>query len=294
MDFDTWIDDAWNRHAEAPGSVLAELATTGAGLAADDAAVGRLMQLAQHLAGAHQGGPAELAAGRMLQATLAALPAAGDTARAAARVHARALALTGGDATALADLPAAEAVRASALAAANLAEREPARAGELLRQAMAAAAGASLPDADPAVRALAVAGNNIAAALEEQPGLDEASRALMLQAAELGLACWRRAGTWLHKERALYRLAQAHRRAGDPAGARRHAQACLDLIAAHGDEALERFFGEEALGLAEAAAGDAAAHGRALAAARAAFERLSPDDQSWCRASLDRLAAALP
>ncbi|MEY3296298.1 MAG: hypothetical protein RLZZ451_2346, partial [Pseudomonadota bacterium] len=85
-----------------------------------------------------------------------------------------------------------------------------------------------------------------------------------------------------------------HRRAGDPATARRHARACLEIIAAHGDEPLERFFGEEALGLAEAAAGDAAAHGRALAAARAAFARLSPDDQSWCRASLDALAAALP
>jgi hypothetical protein len=116
----------------------------------------------------------------------------------------------------------------------------------------------------------------------------------MLQAAAVGLAFWRRAGTWLHEERALYRLAQSHRRAGDAASARRHARACLALIAAHGDEPLERFFGEEALGLAEAAAGDAAAHGRALAAARDAFARLSPDDQSWCRASLDALAAALP
>ncbi|MFN9745242.1 MAG: hypothetical protein ACK57B_06325, partial [Betaproteobacteria bacterium] len=80
MDFDTWIDDAWNRHADAPAAVLAELATAGAGLAADDAAVGRLMQRAQHRAGAHQGGPAELAAGRALQATLAALPAAGGAA----------------------------------------------------------------------------------------------------------------------------------------------------------------------------------------------------------------------
>ncbi|MFN5156288.1 MAG: hypothetical protein ACK5IH_08465, partial [Betaproteobacteria bacterium] len=191
-------------------------------------------------------------------------------------------------------LAAAEAVRAGALAAANLAEREPARAGTLLRQAVAAAEAAALPDADPAVRALAVAGNNIAAALEERPALDAAARSLMLQAAAVGLAFWRRAGTWLHEERALYRLAQSHRRAGDAAAARRHARACLALVAAHGDEPLERFFGEEALGLAEAAAGDAAAHGRALAAARDAFARLSPDEQSWCRASLAGLAAALP
>jgi hypothetical protein len=142
----------------------------------------------------------------------------------------------------------------------------------------AAADAAALPDADPAVRALAVAGNNIAAALEQQPALDGAARVLMLQAAEVGLAFWRRAGTWLHEERARYRLAQSHRRAGDAASARRHARACLALVAAHGDEPLERFFGEEALGLAEAAAGDAAAHGRALAAARDAFARLTSKD----------------
>jgi hypothetical protein len=294
MDLDRWLDEAWTRHAEAPAAVMADLAATGAGLAHDDAAVGRLLQLAQHVAGAHQGAPAELAAGRALLASLASLPAAGAAARASAGLCDRALALTGGDGSATAGLAVPEAVRAMALAAANLAEREPTRAGALLGQAVAAAEAAALSDTDPAVRALAVAGNNIAAALDEQPSLDPATRTLMLQAADVGLAFWRRAGTWLHEERAHYRLARAHRKAGDPARARQHAQACLALVAAHGDEALERFFGEEALGLAEAAAGDAAAHGRALVAARAAFGRLSAEDQSWCRPSLDGLAAALP
>lgn len=293
MDLDTWLDDAWNRHADAPAAVMAALASTGAGLARDDDGIGRLLHLAHHLAGAHLVEPAERAAGRALLAALTALPAAGAAARASAAQYDRALALTGGEASATAGLAAPEAVRVMALAAANLAEREPKRAGSLLGQAVAAAEAAALPDADPAVRALAMAGNNIAAALDERPALDDAMRGLMLQAAQVGLACWRRAGTWLHEERAHYRLARSHRKAGDPARARQHAQACLALVAANGDEPLERFFGEEALGLAEAAAGDAAAHGRALAAARATFARLSPDDQSWCRASLDGLAAAL-
>jgi hypothetical protein len=294
MDLDTWLDDAWNRHADAPDAVMAALASTGAGLASDDDGIGRLLHLAHHVAGAHLGGPAALDAGRTLLGALAALPAAGAAARASAAQYDRALALTGGAGSATAGLAAPEAVRVMALAATNLAERDPSRAGTLLGQAVAAAEAASLPDADPAVRALAVAGNNIAAALGERAALDDAMRGLMLKAAEVGLACWRRAGNWLHEERAHYRLAHSHLKTGDPALARHHAQACLALVAAHGDEVLERFFGEEALGLAEAAAGDAAAHGRALAAARAAFERLSPDDQSWCRASLDSLSAALP
>lgn len=218
MDFDRWIDDAWNRHADAPAAVLADLAASGATRAEDDAAVGRRLHLAQHIAGA----------------------------------------------------------------------------GRLLAEACAAAEAAALPDTDPAVRALAVAGNSIAVDLGERPALDDTARRVMLQAAEAGLRFWRRAGTWLHEERAHYRLAHSHHKAGDAAPARHHARACLALVAAHGDEPLERFFGEEALGLAEDAAGDAAAHGRALAAARDAFGRLSPEDQSWCRPSLDGLAAALP
>lgn len=294
MDFDTWMAEAWNRHAEAPAAVLADLAGTGAALAADDAAVGRLLHLAHHLAGAHQAAPAERAAGRALLARLATLAAAGDTTRASAALYDRSLALTGGDAAATAGLPPAQAVRVAALAAANLAEHEPARAGALLEQAVAASEAHPLPDTDPAVRALAVAGNQIASTLQERPVRDAASTALMLHAARLGLAFWRRAGTWLEEERAHYRLAVCAAAAGDAALAREHAQACAAIVAREGDVALEAFFAHEAAALAEATAGDTAAHARAVARARAAFDRLAADDQPWCRETLLRLGAPLP
>lgn len=292
MTFDTWIADAWNRHADAPAAVLAEIPTTGAPLAADDAAIGRLLHLAQHIAGAHQGGPAELAAGRALLATLAALPAAGPAAQANAALYGRALALTGGDAAATAGLPPAEAVRATALAASNLADREAARAGALLQQAVAAAEAAVLPDADPAVRALAVAGNNIAAALEEKAGRDADETRLMLYAAQVARHHWARAGTWLETERAEYRLAMSHLQAGDLPQARQHAQHCLEIVQAQGSVPLEAFFGWEALGRVDRAAGNSAGHQHALAQAGAAFAAMSEADQAWCRASLDQLRDA--
>ncbi len=289
MTFDIWIDQAWTRHADEPAAVAAELESPAA--PPDDAAVSALLRLSHHVHGAHLGHVVE---GRAQLARLVALPAAGDGARAEVAVFDASLALTGGDEALLAPLTASPRARVQALAASNVCERDAARAATLLAQAVATVEAAALADADPAVRALAAAGHNIAAALEEQPALNDSERALMLRAATLSLAFWRRAGTWLHEERAHYRLAHSHLKAGDVATARRHAEACLAVVAANGDEALEAFYGHEVLGRVEAAAGDRPAHARALEVARAAFGRLSPEDQSWCRASLDGLAAALP
>ena len=119
---------------------------------------------------------------------------------------------------------------------------------------------------------------------------------------------WALAGTWLETERAEYRLAMTWLQAGDPALARHHAQQCLAIVQANGSVPLERFFASEALALAEAADGNAAGHAAALAQAREAFAALGytgvpvedlwaaaraaldEADQSWCRASLDKLA----
>jgi hypothetical protein len=116
----------------------------------------------------------------------------------------------------------------------------------------------------------------------------------MLQAAQVGLAFWRRAGTWREEERALYRLALCQARAGDAAAAREQAQACLRIVADQGDEPLERFFGLEALARAEQQAGDANALAIAVAAASDAWALIDPADQGWCRPTLDALQAMLP
>lgn len=291
MDFDTWMADAWNRHADDPVGAYAQLADTGAQLAGDDAAVDALLRLAHHVAGAHLGQAHELAEGRALLGRLGRHAAAGDAARASAALYDRSLALTGGDTAATQGLSLLQAVRVRALAAANLADRDAPRAAALLTEAVDTATASSLPDTDPAVRALAVAGNNIAAALAERPSLNDAERQLMMQAAQIGLQFWRRAGTWLEEERAFYRLALCALAAGDATQARQHAQACLDIVAAQGDVALEAFFGQEALARAEAALGHAAGLAAAQAQHRAAFDRLADDDRGWCRDTLAQVEA---
>ena len=188
-------------------------------------------------------------------------------------------------------LSLSERICVGAMAAANLAERDTARALQLFQHALAQAEHSGLGAADAMNRALAVAGNNLACTLEEKPARSAAERELMLLAAQASRHYWERAGTWLEVERAEYRLAMSWLQAGDTARARTHAQACLNTVAANHGEALERFFGWEALGQVERAVANPSGQASALAQARAAFAELDESDQAGCAASLDRLAA---
>lgn len=287
MDFTTFIDQAWAEHADDAAAVARRLGD-GMPLVSDEAQIVQLANLAHHLHGEHLG---EWRAGISFIERLAALPACvpdGPSGQALRRCVAS-LALSEGAAPEFGTLPPSERIRVGAMAAANLAERDSTRATQLFQRALDEARDSGLPAADPMNRALAVAGNNLASTLEQKRGRSGAERALMLLAAQTARQYWERAGTWLETERAEYRLAMSWLQAGDPARARSHAQQCLAIVAANDGAALERFFGCEALGLAERAAGDSAAHVQALTQARAAFESLDEADKTWCAETLTRL-----
>jgi hypothetical protein len=290
-DFDTWLGQAWDRHAEAPdgAALVAAQLDEGLALAASPAQLVQLSHLAQHLHGEHLG---QWAQGRQWQQALAAHPHFGPEVAAAVRWRSAALALAEGDAAAADALTEpGEAIRARALAGSAIAATDPARAGALLQSALAAAEAIATAGGDtaPFARSLAVTANNLAAALEDKtlPSRDE--RALMLLAAQAGRRWWGVAGTWLETERAEYRLSKSHLKAGDAAQARRHAQLCLEIVQAHAAPPLEHFFGWEALALAEKALLDVDGHAKALAQARQAYEALDDGDKGWCRASLEAI-----
>lgn len=287
MDFNDWLDKAWNDHGDDAVGVAARLAADGPALARSSEDMGALGRLAHHVYGEHL---ARYGDGRAILAQLAAHPL-GAGAAANLRLFDASLALCAGAADVRGTLDAPARIRVTALAAGNLAAHDPARAALLLSEAVADAEAATLDDKDPACRALAVTGNSVASALEAKSGRTEDERALMILAAVTARRYWARAGTWLETERAEYRLARTWLEAGDPAQARRHAQACLEIVREHDAPALEAFFGWEALGLVERAAGNTAGHTDALAQARDAFARLREEDRGWCKASLDALAA---
>lgn len=291
MDFASFLDQAWADHATQAAAVAQRLQSEGLALLKDEAHVGSLAFLAQHVHGQHLGRWDE---GSAFQQGLAALPlvAAGSPTAQTLQRHIAMLKLAGSQAPLDPSLSASERTRLAAMTAAALGLHDGPRAAAMLQAAVAGAA--ALPDTDPAVRALAAAGNNLASTLEEEPCLDEAQRRLMLEAAMVSRAAWARAGTWLEVERADYRLAMSCLKAGSLDRARAHAQHCLSLVQAQpepGAPALEHFFAWEAMSRVEHAAAQAQGHAQALHQAEAWFARLDEADTGWCRASLDGLRA---
>ena len=286
-DFDSVIGQAWNDHADDARDVAGRLPQLQA-LATDEPQLMRVIMLTHHVYGAHLG---EWDAGTSALRALGSHPAyrddaaSGDSMR---RVLASLTLCAGG---APGGLAASDEIRAHAMAAESLCGHDTARAAEQFGQALALAERSALPDTDPMHRALAAASNGLACTLEEKTGRSSDEGALMILAAQAARRHWELAGTWLEVERAEYRLAMTWLQAGDLAQGRQHAQNCLEIVEANQAPALERFFGWEALGVIERAAGNASGYAQALEHARADFVELSADDQGWCRASLDKLAS---
>lgn len=311
-----WLAQAQQGHADAPQAVAAQLLARAARLPADSDGAAAV-RLAEHVMLAH------LADDAALRTFLAALnPAAGaaatrDAAGAEAADRAGPAALQAACARArwaagvMAGIeglrPTAVMVPEAAPAALDPAPGGPPTAERwrvlqnlvlaLARQGRLSAAGDWLraprqaaiahPDAD-ARRAYAASTNNVAGDLRAErrgDAPDLADRdALMLEAATLARHAWAAAGTWLQVERADYQLALCHAATGDAAAARHCAAACLARCEAEGADAVERFFGHEALARAEAAAGDTGAFDRQCMQMHDLIQVIADADmQAWCR-----------
>ena len=288
MEFDAFIGQGWDDHVKGAPGVAARLQADGIALLREARQIVPLAHLAHHVMGEHLGRWQD---GLQFQQQLAALPLCqpgSAEAQALGRFMAS-LQLASGTLESRSTLTPSDAIRVTAMAAASLAEQDTARALALFQDALAQADRAALPDTDPCTRALAVSGNTLASTLEEKASRSAEERSLMILAAQTARRYWAIAGGWLETERAEYRLAMTWLQAGDPVQARVHAQNCVDIVVAHEGAALERFFGWEALGRVDRAAGHAAGHAQALSQAETAFAALEPGDRSWCQASLDRL-----
>ena len=293
MDFDAFIQQGWDDHVDDSPGVAQRLQAQGPALLSQESQILPLAHLAHHVWGEHLGRWLD---GQAFLQQLAALPActAGGAAAQGLQRYMASLNLCAGAADARTGLSASDRIRVTAMTAAALAERDAPRALVLFEQALAEADATALPDTDPYTRALAVTGNSLACALEEKPGRSAEERRLMVLAAQTARRYWALAGGWMETERAEYRLAKTWLQAGDVAQARQHAQNCLEIVDAQDPPApaLERFFGWEALGTVERAAGKATGLAQALAEAQTAFSALEESDRGWCQASLDALQAS--
>lgn len=268
MTFDEFVRNGWQDHVEDPEGVFARL-PGGVRLVTEPRHLPAFAGLVVHVAGEHLGRWAD---GIALFESVAGLPVfdpaspEGKGLRRAQAVLHRCAGDSQAEARCLAagrsggDLPeASDRIRVLATAAAALIAQKRLADGRRDFEEAVALAAYGPTKSDPAARALAVTANNLAAALEERPTLSPDERGLMLRAAEVARRFWGIAGGWQEAERAEYRLAQSHVKAGDAPAALRHAKACLAIVSANGNDAGEAFFGHEAMARAHLAAGNRAA-----------------------------------
>ena len=273
-----WLDQAQAQHADDPAAVTVALAARAPSLPAD-ADGAEAIRLAEHVFLAHA---ADVAG---LQAFIDALPPvlAGDPATAASVQRARwcVATLTGQPAPRPDDTTRWRALQNLVLAMAG--QGRSAEAAVLLQADEAAALAHGASDAG---RAFAATANNVASHLQDGAGADPARDALMLQAAAIARRAWASAGTWMHVERADYRLALCHAALGRGAEAVEFARRCLAGCEAAGGQAdaMEHFFAHEALVRAHRAAADEAGAAASLQRMHALLPDIGEADglREWC------------
>ena len=99
-----------------------------------------------------------------------------------------------------------------------------------------------LDRSNPSDRSMAVANNNLANELVESEKLDPKGAQLMVECAEAALMFWKRCGTWVNEERALYLLALVQNRQGSHQAGLQAAQSALRVIKKNGEEPVDEAF----------------------------------------------------
>ena len=287
MTFDQMIEQAWDDHADHAVAVADRLAAAAPTIAAQ-AQFAPFARIVTHVYGEHLG---ECERGVALLTSLRKLPTYNDAPEVGGIVtrSVAALRFVGGDAGAAATLGAED--RASALAAAAsalTARNEFRRALDAYGEAVRLAP--SLPAGSAAFRALAIGGNNLSAALEDKDARTASETEGMVAAARGGLAFWRKSGTWLEEERALYRLARSLLAAGEPGEAALCAQQCIEVCDEHDAPAFERFFASAVLARALREDGRTAEYRQVRNEALDWFDAVPDEEREWCESDLAELA----
>lgn len=288
VDFTTYLNQAWNDHAEHPDVVLQNL-VIGIKLVSSDQQISSLARLVTHVAGEHCG---QWSRGVQLLKELHFLPCfegQGSESEKEIKRGTTALLVAAGQSNDLQTLSRSDQICVLATAAAALSgQQAPEKAKVLLQEALEKAA-LGLPPTDPANRALAVASHNLACELEEKKNRTKPQRELMMMAAEASRKYWGVAGTWLEIERAEYRLAMTYLKAEDFAVARNHAEQCRSIVVENGSDPVELFFAYEAVALVEKAENNKQSFQEAVQGAQKCFQNLTEQHQKLCQPTLTTL-----
>ena len=152
----------------------------------------------------------------------------------------------------------------------------------------------ALGDEAASHRSMAVANNNLASELVEAEELDADQAGMMLDCAEAAHTFWKRCGTWVNEERALYLLALVNNRVANHAAGLEFAQAALGVIAANGEEPVDEAFVRLAAATSKIGLVDVASAKEHLATADGLAKEWSDESLvAWFKGERRKVATAL-
>jgi hypothetical protein len=286
MTFEEYLNDAWASHQGQPAELLKNFRSHFSLINSSDE-VTSMGHLIAHVSGEHLG---EWGKGVQLLEELRENPHVKD--KEGLNRFIAALSLGEDEKFSLNSFSDSDKVRILAMTASALAtQNNLARAAKYFTEAEEICK-QKLDKKDPANKNLAIAGNNLACALEEKETLSQEETNLMIHAAFTARKFWEIAGTWLEIERAEYRLAKIFLKADILDKAYAHAEKCLEIISDNGSEPLEEFFGLEVIALIEKAKGNELGKKEAHQGMCETFNKINPEDQTWCKETLEKVAGA--
>jgi tetratricopeptide (TPR) repeat protein len=288
MTFEEFVNQGWMDHGTDPTSVAARL-PQGTSLIHTNEQIATLTHLAVHVYGEHLG-QWDLGISFLKVLTRLGCYIPGSETENAIQRGIATLEVARGPQTDLRDFTLSDQIRVCAVAASALSgQGHTARASELFVLARQKA-NEGIPAADPANRALAVTGNNLALSLEEKSTRSSQEVMLMQLAAHTARMFWEIAGTWLHVERAEYRLATTYMKSLDYNQAIEHAENCLKIVTQNKGAPEEYFFAYEIRAKIERAHRNALEFQKYFKLAKQSLDRITDASvQPWCQEHFENL-----
>lgn len=286
MNFESYLDQAWNDHPTQSEKVAQEF-SKGLALVESNEQLSQFVNLVNHVMGEHL---AKWQDGISLLQSYQNHPhfkSGTETEKAIHRCIA-ALKIGDGQNESLDSFSLSDQVRILAVSSSALSGHDVTRSQNLLKKALSYAE-KGLDQKDPANRALAVTGNNLACALEEKSNRSSDEVELMILAAQTGRKYWELAGTWSQVSFAEYRLAMTYIAAKDAKKPLQHAQNCLQILKDNLGSNFDFFYAYEALALAEKHNGNLPAYKMAVDQAKDYFAKLDDKEKSWAESTLQKL-----
>lgn len=287
MNFETYLNLAWNDHATYP-STVAEGFSKGSELIETSEQCVQMVGLVTHVMGEHLGQWQEgLSIVNGLGSHWHFKP--GTEAETAILRSMEVLKIAADFPSNLDSFVLSDQIRILSTTASAIVVHNTLRARDFLHRALTLSE-RGLDRNDPANRALAIAGNNLACVLEEKKSRTESETELMVLAAHTGRKFWELAGTWLEVSIAEYRLAMTYLQTIDPSKALGHAQNNVKILRANQAKDYDLFFGYQALALAEKQKGNELGFKTAVKKAKQHFENLNEDEKSLCESGMRTLS----